>query len=86
MRERRQSRAPVILLTANELFAPYSLLDAWGKLGGKHEMFANTGMIRTENLRMLSDLTQQLYLSLSPYGEWLQANWKRRAARNIAAG
>lgn len=81
VRERRQSRAPVIVLTANELFAPYSLLEAWAKLGGKHEEFANTGMIRTENLRVLADLTQQLYLKLPPYGEWHQAKWESRDAR-----
>jgi hypothetical protein len=84
VRDRRHSRAPVIVLTANELFAPYSLRDAWGKLGGRHEEFANAGMIRTENLRVLADLTQQLYLNLPPYGEWLRAKWERRAARRNA--
>jgi hypothetical protein len=81
VRERQQTRAPVILLTANELFAPYSLRDAWSKLGGKHEEFANAGMIQTENLSVLADLTQQLYLSLPPYSEWLRAKRERRAAR-----
>jgi hypothetical protein len=84
LRDRRRSRAPVIVLTANELFAPYSLDDAWNKLGGKHEEFANKGMIRMENLRVLADLTQQLYLNLPPYGEWLEAKWQRRAARHDA--
>src|SRR5471030_2660291 len=84
VRERRQSRAPVIVLTANALFAPYSLRDAWGKLGGKHEEFANAGMIRAENLRVLADLTQQLYLTLPPYSEWLRAKLERRAVRRKA--
>jgi hypothetical protein len=83
-RDRRRSRAPVIVLTANELFAPYSLDDAWGKLGGKHEEFANKRIIRMENLRVLADLTQQLYLNLPSYSEWHEAKWERRAARRHA--
>lgn len=84
VRDRRQSRAPVIVLAANELFAPYSLRDAWGRLGGRHEEFINAGMIRTENLRVLADLTQQLYLGMPPYSEWLRAKWERRTARRNA--
>jgi hypothetical protein len=84
VRDRRQSRAPVIMLTANELFAAYSLRYAWGELGGKHEKFTNMGMIQTDNLRVLADLTQQLYLNLPPYGEWLQAKWDRLDTRRNA--
>ena len=40
---RKESRVPVIVLTANELFAPHSLREVWGKLGGKHDELANVG-------------------------------------------
>jgi len=41
-----------------------------GTLGGNHAEFINAGMILTDSLRVLTDLTQQLYLT-PPYSEWL---------------
>lgn len=81
VKDRRQSRAPVIILTANELFASYSLSDAWGNLQGRHREFIKAGIFRSENLRVLADLTQQLYLNLPSYGKWLDAKWEKRDAR-----
>ena len=80
VRERRQTRAPVIVLTSTELFAPYSLHEAWQKIGGKHAEFANAGWARMDNLRVLADLTQQLYLGMPAYGTWLEEKWKKKAA------
>ncbi len=84
IRERRQTRAPVIVLTGTELFAPFSLRDAWKNMGGRHAQLIELGWVRTDNLRVLADLTQQLYLGLPSYGTWLEAKWKRRAARRKA--
>lgn len=84
IRERRQTRAPVIVLTGTELFAPFSLQDAWEKMGGRHAQVIGPGWVRTDNLRVLADLTQQLYLNMPSYGTWLDAKWKKRAERQKA--
>ena len=81
VRGRQQTRAPVIFLTSTELFAPYSLREAWKKIGGRHAEFANAGWTRLDNLRVLADLTQQLYLGMPAYGTWLDEKWKKKAAK-----
>ena len=79
-KEKDQTRAPVIVLTGTELFAPHSLADSWKEKGGKHAQLISPGWIRVDNLRVLADLTQQLYLSMPSYGAWLEEKWKRRRA------
>jgi hypothetical protein len=81
VRERQQTRAPVIVLTSTELFAPYSLSETWRKIGGKHAEFANAGWNRLDNLRVLADLTQQLYLGMPAYSTWLDEKWKKKATK-----
>jgi hypothetical protein len=76
--ERKQTRAPVILLTGLELFAPYSFSEAWRTAGGRHAEMVNAHRGYTDNLRILADMTQQLYLNMPPYGEWLQTKWDKR--------
>lgn len=76
--DRRQSRAPVIVLTGTELFAPYSIREAWERAGGKRAGIAKTAWVRMENLRVLADLTQQLYLNMPSYSEWLEQKWRGR--------
>jgi hypothetical protein len=79
-RERRHTRAPVILLTGTELFAAHHLDLAWKDKGGKHAELINPGYVRADHLKTLADLTQQLYLGMPSYGEWLEAKWKCRSA------
>jgi hypothetical protein len=81
VRERQQTRAPVIVLTSTELFAPHSLRETWRTIGGKHAEFANAGWTRLDNLRVLADLTQQLYLAMPAYGTWLEEKWEKKAAK-----
>ena len=66
-RERQQSRAPVILLTHTELFATDRFRSVWRKKGEKYETLIKPGSVRSDNLRVLADLTQQLYLEMPPY-------------------
>ena len=66
-RDRKQTRAPVIVLTGTELFAKMSLEESWKEKGGKHKNLIGSGWVRTENLRVLADLTQQLYLEMPSY-------------------
>jgi hypothetical protein len=80
--ESHQTRAPVIVLTGIELFAPYSLHEAWEKVGGRHAEFLRPGWVRTENLRVLADLTQQLYLNMPSYSAWLEEKWRKREAES----
>lgn len=76
----RHTRAPVIVLTGTELFASYSLREAWKAAGGKHGQFSGVGWFRENNLRVLADLTQQLYLNLPPYTAWSELERNKRVA------
>lgn len=82
-RDRKQSRAPVIMLTGTELFTSHYLHEKWEEKGGDHKKIIEPAWInaRLNNLRMLADLTQQLYLGMSSYGKWREEKWKKRAAR-----
>ena len=68
--ERRQTRAPVIVLTGTELFTTDSLTTSWERKGGRHEDLAKRASLGTSNLRILANFTQHLYLDLEmlPYG------------------
>lgn len=81
IRGTRKSRAPLIILTGNELFAPYRLEMAWKKIGGKHQELIEPGYVHADNLRVLANLTQQLYLGLPSYFDWQNEKWKRVAQR-----
>ncbi|MCF6777490.1 hypothetical protein L3V83_13050 [Thiotrichales bacterium 19X7-9] len=68
----RQSRAPVILLTGIELFSK-DIYITWKQQSEKHkEMVKYTG-IDINNPRTFADLTQQLYLNMTSYSEWLRS-------------
>lgn len=84
VRDRQQTRAPVIVLTGTELFSAYSLHLTWGEIGDRHAQVIQHGMTKLDNLRVLADLTQQLYLDMPSYGEWSRARWEKRAARQLA--
>ena len=81
--EKDQTRAPVIMLTGTELFVDPPLEHVWKEKGGKHaQLIAPAYMsVRLDNLRILADLTQQLYLDMPSYHSWREAKWKRRLAR-----
>jgi hypothetical protein len=80
--ESRRSRAPVIVLTGTELFAGYSINDAWKEKGGKHEELGAHGYVHWGNLKVLADMTQQIYLDMPSYGKWFEAKWDARRARH----
>ena len=68
--ERRQTRAPVIVLTGTELFTTGSLTTSWKEKGGRHEDLAQRISQGESNLRILANFTQHLYLDMEmlPYG------------------
>ena len=80
-RTRRQTRAPVVILTGTELFTPYHLEETWKEKGGKHANIIGPGYVRIDNLGTLADLTQQLYLDMPSYSEWWNAKWEKKRRR-----
>ncbi len=75
---RQQTRAPVIMLTGTELFAGYSLRASWEERGGKHKDLIKPASVRIDNLRVLADLTQQLYLGMPSYGSFLSQRFHQQ--------
>jgi len=65
-----------MILTANELFAEDVPPRSWESLGGKHAAFKSRYELR-HNLVDLADATQQLYLGLAPWREWLRKRSRR---------
>ncbi len=70
---------PVIILTATELFADDAPPRCWESLSGKYAMFKSRYELGN-NLVDLADATQQLYLNLPPWREWLRKRSRRRVA------
>lgn len=77
------TRAPLIVLTATELFSQSTLglRHLWKQKGGKRAQLIEPAYIREDNLRVLADLTQQVYLDLPSYHEWWEAKWKQKKAK-----
>ncbi len=67
------TRAAVVVLTGTEIFqfTNLGLHYVWKQKGGKRAQLIQPAYIREDNLRVLADLTQQVYLGLPSYGEWL---------------
>lgn len=73
---------PVLILTGTELFSNWRPPKSWKDAGGIHASFAQKyEYIRS--LLKLCDATQQLYLDMKPWHEWLEERWEiRRRKRN----
>ena len=68
-------RAPILVLTAHELFSIWEAPRCWKGLGGKFETFA-TMFVR--DVTTLCDATQQLHLDMTPYAQWISGHYERR--------
>jgi hypothetical protein len=79
-KDRRQTRAPVIVLTGLELFTPHYVKQVWKEKGGKHKQLVEPGSVQLDNLKTLADLTQQLYLGMPSHNAWREAKWKKKKA------
>ena len=77
-KDRKQTRAPVIVLTGTELFTEMFLEESWKEKGGKHKDLIEPGWVRTDNLRVLADLTQQLYLGMPSYDSFITDKIQKR--------
>lgn len=65
-------RAPVLVLTATELFARHNARNEWRKAGGLRERLTQPAHVQMDNLITLANLTQQVYLDLPDYFTWLK--------------
>ena len=80
-KSKAKSRAAVIVLTGTELFAAHDLHMAWNEKGGRHQELVAPAYVRVDDLRILADLTQQLYLGMPSYGSWREQQWRKKAQR-----
>ena len=60
---------PVLILTGTELFSELDLSQSWEDAGGIHATFAQSPALA--NLLELCDLTQQIYLDMDSWYQWL---------------
>lgn len=82
--DRSGTKAQVIVLTGIELFASFSLSQTWKAIGGKYAPYAEFISHRQGSLGVLADCTQQLYLNMPAYGDWLKEKWDTKRARRAA--
>ena len=80
-KQRQQWRTPVIMLTGTELFTAHRLVTSWKDKGGKHKDLINNVMGMIDNLRILANLTQHLYLGMPSYEQWRKEKWEKIAKR-----
>ena len=75
----------VIVLTGTELFADHHVADTWKKVGGAHANMVQHPSVHLDDLWALADCTQQLYLDMPPYWDWL-AGRKRKGKQRKNSG
>jgi len=72
----------VLILTGTELFSDFGLHYAWKDAGGIHASFAEK-YVAWSNLLQLCDVTQQLYLDMKPWHQWLHERWEKQRQKRI---
>ena len=75
-KDRKQTRAPVIVLTGTELFTEMTLEESWKEKGGMHKRLIEPRWVRTDNLRVFADLTQRLYLGMPSYNSVIMEKYE----------
>jgi hypothetical protein len=79
-----EPRAMVIVLTGTELFADHHLRSTWEKLGGPHASMVQHASVNLDDLWTLADATQQLYLGMPAYWDWLRRRRRKAKQRHEA--
>ncbi len=77
-------RAPVIVLTGNEIFYKWYLEDTWKEAGGRTGKLIGSRYNDLRDLWRLADLTQQIYLDLPPWRGWVREWYKAKLERKKA--
>jgi hypothetical protein len=73
---------PVLILTARELFSEFKMRDFYSLYGDKAD-YAR-GVYMRDDMQELCEFTQQLYLGMPSYHEWLEEKRRKKAARLAA--
>jgi hypothetical protein len=73
---------PILILTARELFSEFTMTDFYSFDGDKAD-YARSVYMR-DDMEELCDFTQQLYLGMPSYHQWLEEKRRKRAARLAA--
>lgn len=73
---------PVLILTGTELFSDFGAPQCWKDADGKHAAFAQDYSVLTDLLQ-LCDVTQQLYLDMKPWHQWLRERWEKRIKKRV---
>jgi hypothetical protein len=66
---------PVLILTGTELFGHFRPEESWSRAGGQYTPLASRFHRHNLSLLELCDVTQQIYLSMKPWRQWLQERW-----------
>ncbi len=75
---------PVLVLTGTELFSWKSPTNTWEDKGGRHAAFRHRWF--ESDLIKLCDATQQLYLDMDPWYDWLEDKRAKRTRRRKRKG
>ena len=76
---------PVLILTATELLSDWGPPECWRDAGDFYKPFAAKYKHFWRELIPLCDITQQMYLGLKPWSEWLdERREKIKKRRNVA--
>jgi hypothetical protein len=68
---------PVLILTATELLSDWSPPECWKDAGDFYKPFAERYQHSWREIIPLCDITQQMYLGLKPWSEWLDERRER---------
>jgi len=71
----KRERRTIILMTGTELFADFSIQDTWKDLGGAYEKHSDYNS--TNCLENFANATQEIYLGIEPYYDWLEKYMKQ---------
>ena len=72
-RKNGRSFNPILILTETELISETHFTENWRRAGGIHARFANSSTL--SNLLELCDFTQQIYLDIDSWDQWLDKQY-----------
>ena len=70
--------SPIIVLTGNELFSIRGAPSCWKNMGGIYDKFSEA-YLDLSNLKVLADVTQQLYLEQSSWHDWYEGEIAKKS-------
>ncbi len=75
---------PVMILTKTELFSSWDLNQTWKEKGGKYAPFGDRHYYGDE-LLSVCDATQQLYLGMKPWNDFIHEQFEKRRKKKALA-